>query len=288
MSSRPLTARSLQPLFAIGLTLASPVTSQADTVITFREQKKDGSHGPKETITITQGQAILQRASEPDHVLIFQENPSTIIHIDHHHRSYLRLDRERLEKMRENIDTLLARAYLNIEDYVSTLPTPDQRNARNRLTKKLNQLHPPEHLNTKDNPVRYEDTGERTNIGLHECKVLIGWEGDRKISELFVTEIASLNLPPEDHHTLQLFTEYLEKIAVSLPGKARIRATSRLALPRMDSNLFPVMMTNFWHDGSTTTLRLRSVHDIKVDPERLKIPRGYHPVDDGPSLGASP
>ncbi|MEM7144759.1 MAG: hypothetical protein AAF591_06465 [Verrucomicrobiota bacterium] len=289
----PMSRCRLIPALRLALVLTSasphlPAPSHADTVVTFREDREDGSDGPKETITITQGQAILQRSSDPDHILIFQENPNAIIHIDHHHRSYLRLDRERLEEMRSNIRTVLARAYISVEDYVATLPPAEQDKVRKHLVKKLEQLHPPEELNTKNKSIRYEDTGERTKIGLHECKVLIGWEGDRKVSELFVTEIESLKLPPQDHHTIQVFTEYLEKIAASLPGQARIRATSRLALPQMDSDLFPVMITNFWHDGSSTTLRLRSVREIKVDPERLKVPKGYQPAGEAPAIGALP
>jgi hypothetical protein len=260
----------------------------ADTVITYREKLPGGSAGPKETITITKGRAILERSSEPGQVLIFEENPTALIHIDHDLRSFLRLDRQRLEEMRESIRVLLGRAYLSVEDFVSTLPPDEQHAAREHLLKKVDQLKPPEQLQAKENAVRYEDTGETTKIGLHHCKVFLGWEGDRKTSELFMTEREALRLPPEDHHTLQVFTDYLEKIASSLPGEARLRATSRLALPQMDSSLFPVMITNLWHDGTSTTILLRAIDQIEVDPQRLEIPAGYKPVQSGPQMSSLP
>jgi hypothetical protein len=290
MSLRPLIS-SRAPFTTALLALAHAALllgAHADTVVTFREVKDDGGSGPKETITITKGHAILERSSQPDQTLLFEENPTAIIHIDHGRRSYLRLDRERLEEMRENIRVLLGRAYLSVEDHVSRLPPDKQEEAREHLTKKLAQLHPPEQLQSKDKAIRYEDTGEITKIGIHQCKVFLGWEGDRKTSELFLVERDALKLPPEDYHTLQVFTDYLAKIASSLPGEARLRATSRLALPQMDSDLFPVMITNLWHDGTSTTMRLRAVDTIEVDPQRLKIPAGYQPIEAGQKISALP
>ena len=288
-SLAPFTTALVTSALALALTLAALLPqAHADTVITFREVKEDGSTGPKETITITKGRAILERSSQPDQSLIFEENPIAIIHIDHGRRSYLRLDRKRLEEMRENIRLLLGRAYLSVEDHVSRLPPNKQEEAREQLTKKLAQLHPPEQLQSKDKAIRYEDTGELTKLGIHQCQVFLGWEGDRKTSELYLVGRDALKLPPEDHHTLQAFTGYLAKVASSLPGKARLRATSRLALPQMDSDLFPVMITNLWLDGTSTTMRLRAVDTIEVDPQRLKVPSGYQAVEAGQKISALP
>jgi hypothetical protein len=260
--------------------------AHADSVITFREQKPDGSTGPKETITITNGHAVLERSSEPGQVLLFEENPPAIIHIDHANRSYLRLDRPRLEQMRENLRILLGRAYLSVEEHVSGLHPSKQEESRTHLLKKLAQLHPPEQLQAKEKAIRYEDTGETKKIGIRQCQVFFGWEGERKTAELYMTDRETLRLPSEDHHTLQAFTEFLEKIASSLPGDARLRATSRLALPQMDSDLFPVMVTNLWHDGTATTLLLRTIQSIEVDPQRLAIPTGYKPVENGSKMSS--
>jgi hypothetical protein len=277
--------------FALALTLTlallgSGLASDArdGIVLTFSEQTDNG-FGPKETITITQGRILFENANDRENILIFQEQPATLIHVDHGRRSYLKLDRERLEELRSDLTALLGQALLRLDKQTEGLP-PEKREAlKAKLGAKLDQLSAPKQSRTKKSPVEYQDTGETVKVGKFECTVFEGRENDdHKACELFMAERDSTKVTGESLQTLLYFSEFIEDIASSLPGTARLRGASTVVIPRIAPEKFPVKITRFRRDGSTQTTILRSVASINVDPARLQIPIGYAPITSGPTL----
>lgn len=229
----------------------------------------------------------------PSTEMLFRADEDAIYVINHSEKSFLRLDRESMGKMADQLASATAAALQEtlekMESQLSTLP-PEQREAIERRLKEQMEALQEEPLTKPTPAAEVRHRGPEGRLQKYEV-----WQEDKLQAEVWTADPWQSGIPPQNIEAFHKLVQFLQEMTQTLGQRsATLGQVSGFPLVGIEQmNGFPVkIVIKEGHDSEAsregTILEMEEVKTKQFSPSFFRIPEGYTETEISQAAGKRP
>ena len=185
-----------------------------------------------------------------NHLMIYRADLGKMWIIDPEKKQYQELSKQEITGMMQKMQEATKR----LEAQMASMPQ-----AQREAMKKMMPQMP------KPSVVTYQKKADGIKIGNYTCTLYEGFVDQKKVSEMWTTDLKALSMSPEDFAVMNSFGEMFEAISKDFTSPYKI---SSLGLP--------IRMAQYNPDGSQKHLtEVVSIERQNTDPALFELPKDF-------------